>query len=146
MALAVRPLVVSLREQIRECNAVVLTAAAKIRAKKPGQAAELTVATEALLLAVEQMLVCATEMERRHFAGMTACAAQPTMRAFSGAPMLGTPIVRRVATTRGNGTKSTTTRRRAAAKPGKARAAAAAAPARKRKRVAAASAEAAALV
>jgi len=139
MSLAVRPLVVSLRDEVRRGIIPALTAAEEIRAKRPAQASRLEVAVDALLSAVEQMLVCATEMERRHFAGMAACAAQPTTRKFNGEPMLGTPTVRRVATTRGNNSKSTVSRRR----PGKARAAPASP--RKRKRPAAGSAAAAAL-
>lgn len=112
------PVVVELRDNLQPYIDTLLNTASRISGSQSKQAAELILASDAILGSVQLLLTAKAELERRHFASMLASTTQPTVRTFDGEPMLGTPVVRRTPASRSSGTRT----RRPAGGTGKQRA------------------------
>jgi len=104
MALPQRPTLITLRESLEPYITTLLNTAARTRdAQAAKQVAELIPAVDAILASVELLLTAKAELERRHFASMLAATTQPTVRTFSGEPMLGAAVTRRAPASRSTG-------------------------------------------
>lgn len=120
MALSQYPDALALRAALQAPLMVVLNGAKRLReTQQRTAAAELLPLVDAVLECAELLKTYEDRLTRRHFETMMACTMQPTTRAFSGEPMLGPALARRVAAARtpGNRKQRAVGKQRAAGRP-----------------------------
>jgi hypothetical protein len=106
MALPQYPDALQLREAVRAPLTVILNGAARLREQQQRRiAANLLPLVDAVLECAELLKSYEDRLTRRHFETMMAATTQPTTRTFSGEPMLGAALVRRVAAARTPGSR-----------------------------------------
>lgn len=120
MALSQYPDALALRGALQAPLTVILNGALRLReTQQRTAAAELLPLVDAVLECAEMLKTYEDRLTRRHFESMMAATTQPTTRTFTGEPMLGPALARRVAAARvpGNRKKRAAGKQRAAGRP-----------------------------
>lgn len=106
MAQSSYPDAMALREQVDRHLTVILNGERRLGDSTRPLAADLLPIRDAIKGCAELLQEYQIQLLGRHFAACVAATTQPTMRKFSGEPMLGVPVARRVATTRAASTRA----------------------------------------